>query len=216
MGFNRTLSLTLATADDDNICLSQTPLGAGNLTINGAAATAGVATLDVGRRVLITCAGNNSGVNFTIYGTGLNGLSQSETMTGPNTTTGYTSHDFVTVTRVAISGASTGAVKVGTNGVGSTTPWIVDQWVNNPNIGLGTVVTGSVNYTLQFSMDNFAPLFDLNANTPTWYTVFGFDGITANAFGDLNQPCTMVRLTINSGTGSVTVNGLQSALFGPA
>lgn len=216
MGFNRTLSLTLTAADDDNVSLSQTPGSAGNLTITGAAASGGVATFDAGRRVLITCSGNNSGVTFTIYGTGLNGLSQSEAMTGPNATTGYTAKDFLTVTRVAISAASTGTVKVGTNGVGSTIPWMVDQWVNNPNIGLGSVVSGTVNYTLQFSMDNYAPLWDLNSVTPTWYTIFGFDGATANAYGDLNQPCTMVRLTINSGTGSVSVNGIQSAIFGSA
>lgn len=215
--FHRTLSLTLATASATAICLSQTKGSAGNLTINGSAASGGVATLDVPRRVLITSLGDDSGITFTVYGTGYNGLSQSEVVAGTNGSTAYTNHDFKTVTRVAVSGATnvTG-VEVGTNGVGSTEPWIVDPWTNNPNIGLGSVVTGTVNYTIQFSMDDYSPLYDLNSVTPTWYSVFGFDGATANAFGDLNQPCTMVRLTINSGTGSVTVNGLQSALFGRA
>lgn len=214
MGFNRTLSLTLAAASANNICQSQSPLIAGNLTINGAAATAGVATLDVARRVLITSGGDDSGNTFTIVGTGLNGLTQTEAIVGSNGATVYTTHDFKTVTRVGISAASGGTVTVGTNGIASTTPWMVDQWTNNPNIGLGSVVTGTVNYTVEFSMDNYAPLWDLNSITPTWYSIFGMSAQTANVYTDLNQPCTMVRLTINSGTGSVTINGLQSALFG--
>lgn len=214
MGFNRSLSLTLATADPDNISVSQSPGSAGNLTITGDLASGGVATMDVPRRVLITSGGNDTGTNFTIYGTGANGLSQSEVVAGTNASSAYTTHDFATVNQVAISAASAGTVQVGTNGIGSTSPWMIDQWTNNPNIGLGTIVTGTVNYTLQFSMDNYSPLWDLNSVTPTWYTVFGFDGITSNAYGDLNQPCTMVRLTINSGTGTVQVNGIQSAIFG--
>lgn len=217
MGFNRTLSLTLTAASATAVSASQTRVGAGNLLINGSSASGGVATLDVPRRILVTSLGDDSGITLTIYGTGLNGLTQSEVVTGTNGGTVATVHNFGTVTRVATSGSTnvTGT-EVGTNGVASTTPWMIDQWTNNPNIGLGSVVTGTVNYTLQFSMDNYAPLWDLNSVTPTWYTIFGFDGITANAYGDLNQPCTMVRLTINSGTGSVTVNGIQSAIFGPA
>lgn len=214
MGFNRTLTLTLAAASATNICLSQSPLIAGNLTINGAAASGGIATLDVARRVLITSGGDDSTNTFTITGTGLNGLSQSEAILGSNGATVYTTHDFKTVTQVSISAASGGTVTVGTNGIGSTTPWMIDQWVNNPNIGLTAEVTGTVNYSLQFSSDDYSPLWDLNSVTPIWFDVFGFSGITANAYTALNQPCTMVRLTINSGTGSVLVRGIQSALFG--
>lgn len=216
MSFKRTLSLTLAAASANNIALSQTPLTGGNLTINGAAASGGVATLDVARRVLIsTLGGDNTGITFTVYGTGTNNLVQNETISGGNSAAVYTTHDFITVTRVAVSGATTGAVTVGTNGVASTSPWMVDQYTNSPSIGLGSDVTGTVNYTVEFSMNHYGPLWDLNSVTPVWYSVFGFAAQTSNVFGKLDQPCTMVRLTVNSGTGSVKVRGIQSAIFGP-
>jgi len=217
MGFTRTLSLTLAAASANNIALSQTPGTGGNLTINGAAASGGVATLDVPRRVLIsTLGGDNTGITFTVYGTGSNGLVQNETISGGNSAAVYTTHNFKTVTRIAVSGATTGAVTVGTNGVASTAPWIVDQWTNNPNIGLGSEITGTVNYTVEFSMDDYSPLWDLNSVTPVWYSVFGFEAQTSNVYGTLNQPCTMVRLTVNSGTGTAVIKGFQSAIFVPA
>src|SRR6185437_3174379 len=115
-----TISKTLAAASANNIALSQSPAGAGNLTLNGAAVAAGVATLDTQRRVLITSAGTDTGITFTVYGGNQSGSAISETVAGgslgiPVSTT----QDFLTVTRVAASGASASTVTVGTSGVGS-------------------------------------------------------------------------------------------------
>ena len=52
--------------DADSISQSQTPSGAGNLTINGAKASGGVATFDSARQVTITSAGNDSARTFTV------------------------------------------------------------------------------------------------------------------------------------------------------
>ena len=112
----------LAAAAANNICLSQTPT-AGNLTINGALATSGVATMDNPRRVLITTGADESSRTFTIYGTNWSGNTISETMTGPVTTTGQSVLDYKTVTRIAISGNAAAALTVGTSGVGGS------QWV---------------------------------------------------------------------------------------
>ena len=102
MGFTKTLTLSLASASANNIAASQTPLTGGNLTINGAAASGGVATLDVARRVLIsTLGGDNTGITFTVYGTGNNNLVQNEAILGGNSAAVYTNHDFKTVTRIA-------------------------------------------------------------------------------------------------------------------
>ena len=59
----------LAAADADGICASQTPLAAGALTINGALATGGVATIAVPARITITSAGNDSTNTFVVVGT---------------------------------------------------------------------------------------------------------------------------------------------------
>ena len=53
-------TITLTAADDNGISTSQTPSGAGNLTITGALAAAGVATLDIARRVAVYSGSNIS------------------------------------------------------------------------------------------------------------------------------------------------------------
>lgn len=100
-------------ADADGISTSQTPGAAGNLTITGALATTGVATLGYNRKVTITSAGNDSGRTFTITGTDEFGNAQTEDITGPNITTVTGTKDFLTVTQVAIDAASAGAITVG-------------------------------------------------------------------------------------------------------
>src|SRR3990167_8446733 len=74
-----------AELDANGICLTQTPSGAGDLTINGALATSGVATLDVPRHIIITSTANDSARTFTITGTNAYGDATSEAITGAAT-----------------------------------------------------------------------------------------------------------------------------------
>lgn len=62
------LTKTLAAASVNAIAQSQSLGAAGNVTLNGATASGGLATLDTQRRVLITSAGNDSGISFTVFG----------------------------------------------------------------------------------------------------------------------------------------------------
>lgn len=105
----------------NNIAQSQTPGGAGNLTLNGTLVSSGVAYLGTPRPVYITCAGDNSGRTFTVTGTTINAaggpISVVETVTGANTSIIATTNSFYTVTSISISGASTGAVTVGRGGL---------------------------------------------------------------------------------------------------
>ena len=206
--------VTLAAASANNIALSQSLGSAGNLTLNGSLVTGGVATLDVPRRVLITSAGNDSGITFTITGTGANGLSLVETITGGNAVAVFTNHDFATVTKISGSGATASTITVGTNGVGSSVPIIMDTMVNPANYGCAVTVTGTVTYTVEISYDDFAPLFDLNANTPTWFGASGFTSQTSNQNGNIVGPCTMIRLTVNSGTGTASMKLIKPLIAG--
>ena len=143
----------LATADADGICQSQTPAGAGAMTINGALATGGVATMDAGRRVLITTAADETTKTFTITGTNWFGVPISETIAGVNNTTTYSTLDFETVTSVTVSAATAGAILVGTNGIASSPPLPLDMYAN-AEVALQVDVTGTVNYTVQQTLDN--------------------------------------------------------------
>ena len=109
----------VAAADPDGICLSQTPGGASNLTINGALTSGGEATLSstgvVARNVSVTSGGSSeTGKKFTITGTDSAGNAVSEEISGPGSSaTVYTSKAFTIVTQVAVDGATSGAVTVG-------------------------------------------------------------------------------------------------------
>ena len=109
------LSSDIAAADPDGVCAAQTTGGAANLTINGALATAGVATLLPARNVTITSAGSSeTGKSLTITGTDVNGNAVTESIAGPGgSATVATTAIFSTVTQVAVDGALTGNVTVG-------------------------------------------------------------------------------------------------------
>ncbi len=214
--YQNLISLTFATADPDNISVSQSPGAAGNLTITGDLASAGVATMDAPRRVLITSGGDDSANTFIVTGTGSNGLLLSESILGSNAGSVYTNHDFATVTSVHISAASGGTVTVGTNGVGSSIPVIMDTIVNPAVYGAAVIITGTVNYSIEMSYDDFAPAWDLNANTPTWFPVapeFSSQSSTKN--GTIQGPCTMIRLTVNSGAGTASLKLIKPLIAGP-
>ena len=119
--------------------------------INGALATAGVATMPhTAQRVLITTSDTTH--TFTITGTTQSGAIISET-TGVASTTVLSALDYYTVTSIAVSGTLTAAATVGTNGTGST-PWVrLDEWANS-YVAIQCNVTGTVNYTVQGSMDD--------------------------------------------------------------
>ena len=124
-------------ADTNGICASQTTSAAANLTLNGAlcitvngnsiyapALGSVLATTADGawaRKIGITSSGNDSGITFTVTGTDVDGKALSETITGPNAGTVYTTNstaaNFKSVTKIATSGATTGNITVGTAAV---------------------------------------------------------------------------------------------------
>lgn len=212
----------LTAADDDNIAASQTPGAAGNLTLNGAAAAGSpaVAVLDTARQVLLTFAADESGHTFTVYGydAPVGGNPIQETIAGTTAGTVATSREFGAVTRVSISAAATGAIKVGTNSVGST-PWFLVDWNLDPsNLTIAVDVVGSVNYTVQYTYDDIMGQTN-GANWVDGYpTKIWPDPILAAASADgettYDNPVTAWRVQINSGTGSLRIAGIQAGVGG--
>lgn len=214
-----TISKTMTAGAATAVSLSQSPLAAGNLLINGTLASGGIATFTTQRRVLITSGGNDTGITFTIYGTNQSGNPIQQTIAGGNTTA-VTTIDFKTVTRVAISGAAASTVTVGTNTVGST-PWVsVTPHIAPTNLSTSVQITGTVNYTVEYTYDdlNFTPnsffAYQLDNVVPTPIAEGNANGITASKVVVSNDPITGARLTINSGTGSASTTFLQAGIAG--
>lgn len=210
MGQPIVATIQLATADDDGIAQSQSPSGAGNLTLNGALVSGGVATLTSAgamRQVIITSGGNDTGITFTIYGTDESGIAISEALTGASGAAVTSAKYYRTVTQIAISGASAGTVKAGTNGVG------VSRWVNynihaQPfNVVQSIDITGTVNYDLQYIYDA------LDSISKIW-TDAVVVGQTADQQATYTFPITASRILLNSGTGSVVMTAIQAGIRG--
>jgi VCBS repeat-containing protein len=209
---NKKVVLAPAAAVANTVCLSQTPGGAGNLTINGGSASGGVATLDVARRVAIAGTGNEAGKTFTITGTDRAGNLISEALAGPNNSTVYTTKDFKTVTQIAVSAGTAAAITAGTNGVLSS-GWLVLDRYNFGGIAFGITTTGVVNYTVEHTDDDpfqmpavagSAGAADIYLNPFPHPTVTGQVG---SAHGTYSDPVSAVRITINSYTAGATVTG---------
>ena len=213
------LDYSLDAADSDGISVSQTPLAAGDLTITGALASGGVATLGAGkvqRRVVITSVGNDSARTFTIEGTNAAGTPISEELSGANASAAQSARDYQTVTRIGVDAATAGAVTAGTNGVGAT-PWIPLDRARNPfAVGFGiTLGSGSVTYQPQHTFDDVqrpnAPVPDvfLNDGTP-----FANPGATDSQDGNIAFPVAAFRVQINSGTGTLRIRVIQAGIRG--
>jgi hypothetical protein len=201
----------LAAADADGICLSQTPAGAGALTLNGALVSGGVAILDNARRVLITCAGDDSARTFTIVGTSSSGNFLTETIAGPNATTAQSVLDYKTVTSVSINGAAAGAITVGTSGVASSRWMRLDSWAFS-QVGIQVDVTGTINYTVQQTFDD--PNDPTNPTSPAnviW--VNSPDSAVVSKAVDEQSfyayAPTFIRITANNGAGSARLTAVQ-------
>ena len=188
-----------ASANAYTIIFSITP--SGNTAAAVTVGTTGYCLLDVARRVLITSSGTDTGITATVTGTDWAGDIISETVTcGSSGSPVYTVNDYLTVQAVKVSGATAGTISVGTNGVASS-PWINnDIWAAQALTGQ-CVVSGTVNYTVQTSMD------DPNSyGNPVTLANIAWDSTSsgvANATTNQTftaQPTQLVRLLLNSNT----------------
>ena len=203
----------IAAANNDSVCESQTPAAAGSLTLNGAAVTAGVATFDAPRRVLITTAADDSARTFVITGTLWNGQPFSETVFG--ITSGgskFTNQSFATVTQVTIDDAAAGAIIVGTNGVADS-PWLrLDDYAPSPT-AVTVVVDGTVNYDVEISQDDPDSFISpVPIGEMVWLDALDANLVNESAnktAGITFTPC-WVRLTLNSGDGSARMTVTQA------
>lgn len=211
----KTITLTMAASDDDAVCQSQTPSGAGALTINGALASGGVATLDVPRHILITAAANESGRTFTLTGTDRFGKALSTTTAGPNATTKIvTAYNFKTLTTVSIDGAATGAVKVGTAD-SLESQWLPMDWrgPEAPKVSVALSSAANLTFTGQLTASDIqaSGFVETSATTSDVSALTG----TASALASLSGPARAFRLKLSSFVaGTVTLTLMERGNHG--
>lgn len=216
MGNPLVITKQLAAADADAIATSQTLGAAGDLTLDGVLVSGGVATLDTLRRVLITSAGNDSGITFTVFGT-IDGTPFQETVTGANIGTVATTLDFETVTRISASGATAADVEAGTNGVGATRWHPTDYGQVKAHYNFSLDVTDTIDVTIEYTLHPDPTGVANRGKVPTDVAAFNVSGsvltnATSDVAGTFEFPITAWRALVNSGTGSVKVTALQQGV----
>ena len=154
----------LQASSGNNIATSQTPGGAGNLTLNGSTVVGGVAILTNAEKITLTTT--DSTHTATIFGTSWAGDPISETISF--TRSAVTSVlSYKTITRISVNASLTAAITVGTSGIG-TSPWVrLDEYAN-AQVSIGCDASGTVNYTIQQSNDD--PNSPTNPVTPSAMT----------------------------------------------
>jgi len=74
------------------------------------------------------------------------------------------------------------------------------------NVGFGVVKVGTVDFTVQHSFDDPAVGFT------TWFNHPTVAAQIANADGNYAFPVTAIRITMNSGAGTVTLKLIQAGI----
>lgn len=203
-----TYTTTLLTDDANGIAESQSP-GTSALTINGALASGGIATMAEAQIIRVTSGGNDSGITFAIVGTDADGYAASETLTGTNASNADTTGHFATVSSITPSAAIAGTVVAGVvQSLGAATrTFRINR--NQPNFKLGLYVVLStsptLDYTVQYSMDypedgTFLTASARYSNNANWRSVDGLTALTVSDESNINFPMECVRLLINSNT----------------
>jgi len=95
---------------------------------------------------------------------------------------------------------------VSKTGVGSSSALVMNTNISPFNVGFGVVVTGTVNYTIQHTFDSPATGFT------TWYSHPTIASKTDNQDGNYAFPVTGIKVLVNSGDGTATLNLLQAGI----
>lgn len=214
-------SKNLTAASANNISLSQSLAGAGNLLLNGAV---GNGSLGSQRRVIITSSADDHLLTWIVRGTNDGGAQIVDSFAGSNGGIAASNLDFASVTQINGSAATAGTVTAGTNTVGSS-PWnLIDTNTNPVNISLGLqLVSGAANFGIEYTFQAYLAAAGLHPNpaigpansVPLAILHPQLQNLSANQDGLINWPARAWRLTINSGTGVVRVSGRQAGLASP-
>lgn len=197
------ITLTLLTPDADGIATSQTPLGAGNLTLDGAHTSDGAFSAATAHQISFTFAADETGRSFVVTGTDQDNKSVTETVAGAAPGTVETTIYFKTISSISVDAPTAGALTVGTVDEAVTNTLVLGNRGGSPDVGLAVILSGTINATVKHTLNNLAGVTG-NVETLTWFSHGTLAGLTSSTDGSHSYPITAVRLVINSFTAGAT------------
>lgn len=191
-------------ADADSVAASQTPAGAGFLTL-----TSSTVELTPPRFVTITSVANETTKTFTITGLGPSGNPISEDIAGGDNTTVTSTLTFASVTSIYVDAATAGAITVGFTQSGYS-QWIpMDIYTPNQVTTISATVAGTINYTVQYTNED--PFDTSITQTAVSHPVAALVGASANQTGTTTTLMRAVRYLVNSGSGTLRFTIVQQS-----
>jgi len=101
-------------------------------------------------------------------------------------------------------------IVISQTGTGSSSVAVLDHYQSPFNVGLGVVVSGTVNYTIQHTFDDVLDA----AVTPTWFNHPTLASSAVSSDGNYAFPIRGVKVLVNSGSGSATATVIQAGMPG--
>jgi hypothetical protein len=95
---------------------------------------------------------------------------------------------------------------VSKTGTGSSSALVMNTNISPFNVGFGVTVTGTVNYTVQHTFD------DPGVGFINWFSHPTIASKTDNQDGNYAFPVTGVKVLVNSGSGTATMNLVQAGI----
>lgn len=96
---------------------------------------------------------------------------------------------------------------VSKTGTGSSSSLVMNTNITPFNVGFGVVVSGTINYTIQHTFDSPA-----NGGFTTWFPHPTIASKTDNQDGNYAFPVTGIKILVNSGSGTATMNLIQAGI----
>lgn len=95
---------------------------------------------------------------------------------------------------------------VSKTGTGSSSALVMNTNISPFNVGFGVTVSGTVNYTVQHTFDDPAVGFT------TWFSHPTVASQSTNQDGNYAFPVTGIKLLVNSGGGTATLELIQAGI----
>lgn len=145
-----------AAADRNGVASSATPGSATAVTINGALATGGIATLTPPSHVSVFSTVTDSGTVITLTGTNRYGATITEAITGPaaSSATVKGTKNFATVSSASLSSTASGNIELGSADELETAWKPVDYNTSAMRVHVKEGSTADMDYVIQYSVED--------------------------------------------------------------